>query len=226
MSKIHQVEQGDGIDSIAFRYGFEPTALWQHSLNEALRKERPDGNVLLPGDEVQIPDLEEKRVVCATNKRHIMKRKGVPSKFRLQLFDNRVPRAHQAWRLDVEGRKYEGQTDGAGIFEIFINPLAGKGTLVIGPDEFTVQLKFGELDPHSATSGWEERLKNLNLLQLDGPVEQEWIAENALRAFQYMMDLEITGEPDEATLAALDKLHGSSELMPRNSAGEVNNADT
>jgi hypothetical protein len=75
MTIQHQVGEGDCIGNISFRYGFEWTRIWNHPENAELRARRSDPNILLPGDIVHIPAKELKELSCATDRRHIFKRK-------------------------------------------------------------------------------------------------------------------------------------------------------
>jgi len=60
MSKIHKVEQGQCISTIAVMY--------EVSENEKLRKLRPNPNVLFPGDEVVISQPARKTLKLETGK--------------------------------------------------------------------------------------------------------------------------------------------------------------
>src|SRR5579871_1586673 len=100
----HKVEQGESITSIAFRYGFFPDTLWQHADNAELRKLRTDGDILLPGDIVTVPPLRIRQQDGETGKRHRFKRRGVPARTRMQIFDENGPRASQNYVLSIDGR--------------------------------------------------------------------------------------------------------------------------
>jgi hypothetical protein len=216
MSMNHSVQQGEGLNSIAHKYGLLPDSIWLHPQNKTLRDLRKDGDILLPGDTLYIPDRELKSIAVATSQRHRMRRKGVPAKFRLQLFHNQICRANQRWTLDVDGKQYQGVTDSSGVLKIFIDPEARRGILIIGPDQSRLELQFGELDPITEESGYVKRLRNLGLLTDDYRLDISHKTDDALRAFQWIMDLPLTGEADEATLAALEKIHDRSQLFPRN----------
>lgn len=72
MSKIHIVEQGETLSSIAKRYGFISwDTLW--SFNSELQKVRPNPHILFPGDKIEIPDWEHKQVEGSTEQHHSFK---------------------------------------------------------------------------------------------------------------------------------------------------------
>ncbi len=70
MPKEHTIKQGECIFSIATRYGHKWDTIWNAPENEALRKDRGQPGVLMPGDQVSIPDLRPKTVALATGGRH------------------------------------------------------------------------------------------------------------------------------------------------------------
>lgn len=91
MAIDHTVRDGDCFDSIAMQHGFFPDTLWNHASNDALREERQDPNVLLPGDIVHIPDLTLGEESGATEKLHRFRRKGVPARLRMVFMRPKKP---------------------------------------------------------------------------------------------------------------------------------------
>src|SRR5690348_17009911 len=53
--KPYVIRQGDHLQKLALRMGFDPDATWNHPENRALREKR-DPNLLHPGDVIQVPD--------------------------------------------------------------------------------------------------------------------------------------------------------------------------
>ncbi|HEY6945459.1 MAG TPA: LysM domain-containing protein, partial [Candidatus Acidoferrum sp.] len=71
MSETHIVEQGEHLSQIAKKYGFpDYKIVWDHPENADLKKLRKNPNILFPGDQVFIPDKEEKEESGPTDKRH------------------------------------------------------------------------------------------------------------------------------------------------------------
>ena len=56
MPTRHRVQPGECLVSISESYGFFWETLWSHPENETLRNRRRDPTVLLPGDEVFVPE--------------------------------------------------------------------------------------------------------------------------------------------------------------------------
>jgi N-acetylmuramoyl-L-alanine amidase len=165
--------------------------------NDALRSKRKRPNVLLPGDEVLIPEKRLKAYSGATEHRHRFVKKGTPAKFRLILERNDQPIKNTHYVLHVDGKVFEGTTNDQGRLEVFINPDASRGRLTI--DDLVYELKFGGIDPHDEISGVQDRLQNLGFYHgavdgILGPLTKEAIGD-----FQSVVGLEATGELDDAT---------------------------
>jgi N-acetylmuramoyl-L-alanine amidase len=206
----HVVKAGESVVSLAEKHGLFAPTIWDAPENAALKALRPDMNTLMPGDELFIPDLRRKAETVATDQRHKFRRKGVPARFRIQLYDFGEPRANQDFTLVIDKMTtIEGTSDGDGVVEATLPPGAQTGRLTIGEDEFVVELAFGQLDPLSEISGVQQRLTNLgyDCGVADGEINSRTQA--ALRAFQLAQDehLLVTGELDDATRERIGELH-------------------
>ncbi|HEX6086368.1 MAG TPA: peptidoglycan-binding domain-containing protein [Thermoanaerobaculia bacterium] len=208
----HVVVQGEGVDSIAFRYGFFPLTVWESADNAALREKRADRNILLAGDEVVIPDKVVKRVAAATGRRHVFRRRGVPAMFRLQLLAQGVPRAGIAWTLAVDGVEHRGTTDSNGMIEEFVPPNARHGILAIAGGE-PMDLSFGYLDPIDTILGVQQRLDNLGYACAESGVLDD-ATRAALARFRQAAGLAETEGIDDATRSRLQELHDTPALPP------------
>lgn len=112
MARRHTIEQGDSVSRLAELYGFAPDTIWNEPANEELRALRIRMDVLLPGDEVVIPDLRVAEARCSTGATHRFRRRGVPMLFEMQLFDGTgVPAGDRPFRLVVDGAEHAGRTD-------------------------------------------------------------------------------------------------------------------
>ena len=201
------IKKGDCLANIAFAEGFDIDTLWFHGNNSNLRQVRNSPHVLLRGDRLDVPEKERREEASATEKLHRFRRYSSVVKLRLHLLKAGEPLANEAYRLKINGQFVEGQTDGDGLLEETILPLAKAATLTIDNDEY--QLEIGSLDPEMEVSGVQARLNNLGYPcgKVDGEIGGKTI--DALMLFQETYELEINGELDEATQAKLAALHGS-----------------
>jgi hypothetical protein len=207
----HTVKRGECISSIAYEHGFFPDTLWNLPENAQLKQERKDMNVLLPGDEVFIPDRAEKTESGATEERHRFRKKGVPAKLQLVFKIEHEPRANERYWLSVDDGPFQTDTlDETGLLEAPIPPNAAKAHVFVGEGVRKTEhvFKLGNVDPISEPSGSQSRLANLGY-----PCEHEkHLGETtraALREFQKDHGLNASGELDDATQNALKKAHGS-----------------
>jgi hypothetical protein len=193
----HVVAQGECITSIADQYGLPWERVWNHPQIAALRQKRKDPNVLYPGDSLFVPDLDLRKELRPTDKRHPFKKKGTPAKLDLCLLEEDKPRAGEPYRLLIDGVMKTGTIDGSGHIRQNLPPGARSGTLYVGSGstQDVYQLNFGVLDPIDTDEGVAGRLRNLGYGTED-------IAE-AIRAFQDKEKLPVTGEADDATRARL-----------------------
>src|SRR5689334_1917583 len=103
MPRSHRVADGECLSSIAYQYGFFPGTIWDAPENAALRRQRANPNVLRAGDVVTIPDPRVASSECATDERHVFRRKGVPERLRFQFLLAGEPRASEPYELEVDG---------------------------------------------------------------------------------------------------------------------------
>lgn len=191
----YKVKQGDCISSIAYKHGFFPDTLWNHAENANLKQKRKDPNVLLPGDEVFVPEKEEKKESCATEQKHRFRKKGVPAKMKVRLLINDEPRSNEPYQLLIDDAFWkEGTTDKDGFIEQPIPLNAIKGELVVGKDgnEESYHFNFGTVDPLETEEGVKGRLQNLGY-----PADED--LSSAIEAFQKKEGLEVSGNINEAT---------------------------
>lgn len=121
------------------------------------------------------------------------------------------PWADAPYELDLDGRPYEGSTDGDGWLEEWIPPNSERGFLRVGehPHQHEFNIVLGTLDPVDALSGVQQRLNNLGFESgkedgIMGPITR-----GALLRFQVREELDKSREPDKATRQRLVERHGS-----------------
>lgn len=202
------VAVGESVPTVALRAGFFWETLWNHPDNAELAQARKDPGILVPGDRVVVPERTPKQVPCATGARHVFRRRGVPSRFSVQLFERGKPRAGEPYRLELEdGTQVEGTLDDEGLLDVFLDATVKRATLVIGGDEEVYDVEIGGLLPIDSLAGVQQRLANLGCYSgaIDGTASDALAA--GIGAFQGKSSLPITGEMDDATRAALGTAH-------------------
>ena len=206
----HVVKQGEHLSRITKQYGFRNfETIWNDPNNAELKSKRANPNVLLPGDELFIPERMVKDVKRPTGKVHTFLINVKPLLLRIAVkdFDN-LPVANADCELEVEGTIYKLRTDGDGKIEQAIMPTAETGFLRVPDLDLELPLAIGHLDPFDEAPGWEARLANLGYLYRQvGSVNEESL-QLAIEEFQCDYSLTKTGQMDEATQAKLKELHG------------------
>jgi len=213
MGSYYMVVQGDHISKIAKENGFpDYHTIWDHPNNADLKKKRDNPNVLNPGDQIFIPDKEQKEESGNTEKRHTFQVKKEPLKLRLVLEDMyEKPIANATYALLVEGVVTQKTTDGKGHIEQDIPLDAHEATLVLRGDETPFRdipfpIKIGNLDPVEEVSGQVARLSNLGYFPGDGTDDDAF--ESAVEEFQCDHGLKIDGICGPKTQAKLKQIHG------------------
>jgi len=201
----YKTKTNDCISSIAFESGFFPETLWDLPENAELKKKRKNPNVLQEGDSVHVPEFRKRTFACQTGKVHKFKLKGVPEKLKLRFLEEGKPRSGIEYKLEVEGKKFEGKTDKDGAIEHWVPPNSKKGKLT-SEELGNYDLNLGALDPKDCESGAKSRLVNLGYLAKFDAEKTD--LEEAIRNFQTANELELSGKFDEATQDKLVELHG------------------
>lgn len=206
----YTVQQGDCLSSIAKQF---KCADW-HTIydapeNAAFRELRPNPNIIYPGDKVHIPGRNAEPVSRATGKKHTFRLTATETRFRVRIQFG----APFSYHLDVEGAPHDGDLDDGAVIDVPIPPDARTGKLSIWPnrdkekDPLVFKLALGSLDPVSEVSGVQARLNNLGFKcgKADGIVGPK--TTRALRAFQGVAGLDVTGTINDATRDALRARH-------------------
>jgi hypothetical protein len=211
MPTLYTVQEGDCVASIACDAGMEFGTIWQAAENADLRSRRPSPNLLLPGDQITIPDKTPKSQPGASSQRHSFKVKNALVKLRLRFLDDDKPRAKVAYHLIVGTLDLKGETGADGTIACEVPADAHQAVLRLGDaeDGESYVVKLGALPPLKEPSGIQARLANLgfNCGAIDGVIGPR--TRKALGQFQQKYDLDVTGEADDTTINELEKRHGS-----------------
>ena len=214
MSTEHTVKDGEYLSSIAADYGFSSyRSIWDHPQNAALKAQRKNPNVLLPGDILFIPHREAEVVPAATEERHRFQLTVSPLKLRIVVKDeNDEPKANTTFRLTVEGKAYTVNTDANGLLVQTILPTVHSGSLFLqaegSPTQIEIPLKIGFLHPVEEISGIQARLNNLGYSAGEIGSGDTAKLRSAIEEFQSDQGLTPDGECSASLQAKLKEVHG------------------
>jgi hypothetical protein len=205
--KTHTVLPGECLGSIADHYGFtHPSIIYDHPANEALRRARPDPNVLLAGDEVVIPDRQVRVVNGATGQRYRFMVDRQPSWLRLRLLNpDGTPRAGLPYRIEYQGQVFPGTTGGDGTIVHEVPAWLPFAMVFVTENgrEQQYRVALGYLDPVTDENGLRQRLRNLGYY-VDVPgVPESILLRHAIHAYQHANDLTVNGSADTALYGKL-----------------------
>ena len=217
---IHEVQQGEYLALIAMRYGFSDwNFIYDHPNNAALKQRRPNPNVLYPGDQLFIPDKQNKDVGGATEQSHRFQINQPTTLLQIVLKDNEGNALDNLpYTIEVNGVERYSQTNGQGLLQEEIP--VGTQTATISLDDRGISwvVQIGNLDPvdeavvdQEIISGIQARLNNLGYFcgEVDGIFGPK--TEAAMKLFQQAVlgRNKPDGKPDKDTRDALVSQHGS-----------------
>ncbi len=200
----HTVTQGDCCASLGHKFGIPWKKIWDHGNNAALKEKRKNPDVLFPGDEIFIPEIEPREESCATEQLHKFVLKIEKVKLRLRLLEEDKPRKNLKYKLKIGNQELEGTTDGDGKLEHDISP--GPKSAVLTTEQDVFDLKLGGLNPTEEGSGVHQRLQNLGFL---GKEKSQPVVDASVSEFKDKNGLEKNGTVDDATRNKLKEKHGS-----------------
>ena len=119
------------------------------------------------------------------------------------------PWADCPFHLIIDGETSEGNTDGDGFVDVPIPPNAQQGKLIMNPgqpDVRIIPLELGTLGAAGEIAGMKRRLSNLgyNCGEQSNEITDDF--REVLKMFQESYELEISGEPDDATKDKISEL--------------------
>jgi len=209
MGDTHNVEEGEQLSGLAEDYGFyRIETIWDAPENADLKQTR-QAHVLNPGDQVFIPDKQDKEESRPTGQVHTFQVPAQPLKLRIALtdFDNQ-PMPGVDCELEVEGKKSPVTSDGDGVVEVTVPKHAQNGVLRVPDLDIEIPLQIGYLDPEDQDPGWKARIVNLGYYAgPEGDLDDDFLRK-AVEEFQRDQNMSVTGDADAATIAKLKEVHG------------------
>ena len=205
---VYTVKQGDHLSAIAKKFGFRNyKTIWDDPGNADLQNLRLNPNVLLPGDQILIPDPASKTESAGTGDTHKFVVPVPKLELRILTHDmNDDPVAAESCTLQVESEIFQLQTDSDGLMQQKIAADAVNGLLQVV--QMDIPLKIGFLDPADTPSGSRARLTNLGYYWGPQDDSDALALKSAIEEFQCDHTLPVTGNLDKQTQTRLLKEHG------------------
>lgn len=215
--KPYVVKQGDFLAKIAFKMGFDADEVWNDDKNADLKAKRKDGDILLPGDVLYVPDDPRKKNPFTKETANAYKAKLPRAKVKVALTGpGGKPLADEPYVVDGIGDDAPRTTDGSGNVIFTVPVTVREVELTLTKRKQTFRVMVGQLDPVGEPSGARMRLEHLGLYSPSfAPGDEPYASRDeaqlaaALAAFQIKKGLPSTGKLDAATQAALVAAHGS-----------------
>jgi N-acetylmuramoyl-L-alanine amidase len=217
MAKIHNVQQGETVSSIARKYGFPDwQALYNHPDNSALKEKRPNPDLIYPKDEIAIPERNLAKFKAKLNEKQTFKSKAKRNVIKLKIGAiGGVLWANRKVELKVDEDIIESTTDDDGI-AVFRLPKRHSHTAILNiytlketsKPSYSVEVKLGHLDPITELTGQQARLSALGFdCGLLTPKTNKRY-EKALVEYQQAMGLIVDGICGPETQKSLEKEYG------------------
>ncbi len=204
------VRVGEHLDVIAYRHGVAAAQVWDHPGNAALKKARVGGHMLQAGDYLELPPrkhAEPSSVSVGGDSSFVA---DIPRvKIELVLAGAEGPLRGEPWHIEGRGERASGKTGADGKVSFEVRVTTPHVTLVLEAQGQRQQILVGGLDPKDSISGMIHRLNNLGYDAGPSASALDDRATRALVEFQKSKQLTPSGQPDEATIAALEAAHGS-----------------
>jgi len=204
----YTVKQGDHIAAIAHDAGFVSwKTLWDDGKNASLKSKR-NGNVLFPGDVVEIPAKQKKEESVPTGEYHTFQTVGDPLQLKIVMLDwagNPLPDIELDLQVD-KGEKI--RTAGDGSVKKNIDPSCERiGKMIVNGQE--IEVRLGHLDPVEEITGQEGRLENLGYDPGHKGDPNDMKFRSAVEEFQCDYGLSVDGVCGANTQGKLKEIHGS-----------------
>lgn len=212
----HVVKQGECLSSIAAKHGFASwKTIYDAPENSQFRHDRPDPNLIYPGDNVFIPDKGGKKDDAPVDNKHKYKKHSTKTYLRIFMKDfTGDPLVGLRYRLKVGAQVTDGTLGDDGKLEEPISPTATDANLTLWVEEEPVErrynwaLKIGALDPVETVRGVQARLNNLahDSGKVDGIIGP--ITKGATIEFQQKYELDDDGIAGPITKGKLKEIYG------------------
>src|SRR5580692_7166796 len=144
--------QGDFVDLLAHKYGFDADVVWNDSANDELRRNRDNPNVLSPTDILYIPPRSDPAPFSLQTGTKNTFQSNVPT-VPVQIRFDYPDLASQAFTIDELPDLTGKSTDGDGIAKVDVPIDIGDFTVTFTSSGASFVFLLGHLDPVDTLSG-------------------------------------------------------------------------
>jgi hypothetical protein len=209
----YKAKQGDCIESIAIKHGMFWETIWNDPKNKELVDKRGNPNIIMPGDDVYIPDKREGQLEIATEQCHHFVRKGVPSRLKVRFLDEEgKPYDSIKYVLEVDGVILkDDETTSDGWIKETIPPNAKQGKIIFkrGQHQEVFTVNLGHMNPFDTLSGLQQRLNNLGYSCGSPTGEMKESTKAAVRSFRKKNGMEESNSVDTDLYNKVKQIYGA-----------------
>jgi len=206
--RTYVVRQGEYLEQIAHKIGFDAETVWGHEKNEDLRKLRKNHQILCPGDILYISAAAEPPPLPITAGQENGYQAQIPERtVELKLHDADGPIAGEAYTVEGLGDPIQGKSDDEGKVSFSI-PITTREVRLVLENYGGFHLGVGDLDPISEITGVQARLAALGFYWGRPTGEMDDDTRDGIMRLQRAKGLEMSGALNEETLAALEAGYG------------------
>ena len=175
------IKQGDHLGLLAHKFGFDADTVWNDPANDALRKVRPNPNILLAGDQLYIPDqVDRQPLTLVTGQMNSFVSPDPPMVTITHQFIGSDPSAYatKAYSIQELGQLTGLETNEDGMVKFEAPVTLDTATVVFTDTGESWALAIGNLDPIDTPIGVFERLQNLGHIDSTVQYDFESVANN------------------------------------------------
>jgi len=207
--KTLKVKKGECLSLIAARYGMHWKTIWNHPENDALKNKTRNPNILDVGQFIFVPDHETKKYTIHTDNIHKFVKLGAKTKVKFKLMRHFKERKALDFLITTDCKeKITGTTDSDGFVNISVHPKCRALVLEI-KDDWGIEkyeIKLNALTLYEQDNGKKQRLDNLSGTN-EMKLREKASFDKSIAVFQYLNDMELTGNMDKTTEDKLFKTH-------------------
>lgn len=218
IASTHIVAKGETLWRIAQQYGFtESKSVYQHPANAAFRQQRPNPNLICPGDQINIPQAKPVSELKSLGRTHTFIQPDTEKEtLELKLQSGALSCAGKRAVLTIGKQRIDTVVGEDSVLRMDLDPNTsaenGQLELYDHPDDekpsYQSQLNIGHLEPIESLAGIQARCNALGFPcgVVDGIMGAK--TREGIQQFQQAHDLSVDGEHNQALQDKLQDVYG------------------